>query len=273
MQKKTIVMFLLLALAKANVAGAEEGGQRPSPYRFSWLLDAAVVLGSATLWLAPSVANTGNAPLGCNPCDGSRVNGLDRWVIGNRSSAWDRTSDVLAIAIPSLSALGGALSVHPYGYRGWFEDLLLVAESMSVGGMLNQLVRHAVRRPRPFMYEGDARLELRSDFDSTLSFYSGHTSTVFAAATTFTYSYFLRHPEAKSRWLVLAGSLLACSIMPVARVAAGEHFVSDVLAGAAVGTAVGLIVPALHRRPRGQHLALGLALRPEGGVASLVGNF
>jgi membrane-associated phospholipid phosphatase len=38
------------------------------------------------------------------------------------------------------------------------------------------------------------------------------------------------------------------SIIGATRIAAGQHFPSDVLVGAAAGTAIGLLIPWLHRR-------------------------
>jgi membrane-associated phospholipid phosphatase len=57
-----------------------------------------------------------------------------------------------------------------------------------------------------------------------------------------------RHP--RSRWVApvwVIGMTLA-STTAIARVAAGKHFWTDILVGAAVGSATGVAIPALHRR-------------------------
>ncbi len=47
-----------------------------------------------------------------------------------------------------------------------------------------------------------------------------------------------------------AASLSAAALTGYARVKAGQHYPSDVLVGAAVGGAVGILVPALHSTAR-----------------------
>ena len=69
------------------------------------------------------------------------------------------------------------------------------------------------------------------------SFYSGHASTAFATAV-FTGIWFSEtYPG--SQWIpwVWAGSLSAATAVAVLRVAAGKHFPTDVIAGAAAGIA------------------------------------
>jgi membrane-associated phospholipid phosphatase len=55
------------------------------------------------------------------------------------------------------------------------------------------------------------------------------------------------------------------------RILAGEHFPTDVVAGAAVGAAIGLIVPALHAAPS-RMSAVPLAVASGGGIG-LTGSF
>lgn len=245
-----------------------------SPYTLRLEVELPVLAGAATLWIAPSIANRGNQAPTCDPCDPSGINALDREVIGLTSTGWDVTGDVLAVTLPALAGLGGLLHVRRDGWRAWGEDLLLVLEAMALSGALNQLVRHAVDRPRPFMYDAGARPELRDSPESFLSFYSGHTSTVFSGAAAFTTSYFIRRPEASSRWLVLAGAFASSSVMPLARVLSGEHFVTDVLTGAIVGTAIGVLVPVLHRRPDTDNkLRISLGASSNAAWGTLGGHF
>ena len=53
------------------------------------------------------------------------------------------------------------------------------------------------------------------------------------------------------------------------RVAAGMHFPTDVLAGAAVGAALGIAIPDLHRVKR---VSITVAPSPEGGLMAGVGG-
>ena len=54
------------------------------------------------------------------------------------------------------------------------------------------------------------------------------------------------HPESKLKWLfsVLQVSLPVTGYL---RYKAGEHFLSDILIGTAVGTLIGILVPRFHK--------------------------
>jgi membrane-associated phospholipid phosphatase len=47
-------------------------------------------------------------------------------------------------------------------------------------------------------------------------------------------------------WTSLGVGLAGSALIGVARVAAGSHFPTDVLVGAAAGAAIGIAIPALH---------------------------
>jgi membrane-associated phospholipid phosphatase len=93
---------------------------------------------------------------------------------------------------------------------------------------LNYVVKVIVRRPRPVL-EG---LPPLGGAPSSLSFPSAHATASFACATAMTRI----APEAAVLF-VLAAAIAAC------RPYLGMHYPSDVLAGAVLGTALGLIVP------------------------------
>jgi len=93
---------------------------------------------------------------------------------------------------------------------------------------LNFAVKLLVRRPRPVL-EG---LPPLGGAPSSLSFPSAHATSSFACATAMTRI----APEAAFLFL-LAGAIAVC------RPYLGMHYPSDVIAGAILGTALGLIVP------------------------------
>jgi membrane-associated phospholipid phosphatase len=93
---------------------------------------------------------------------------------------------------------------------------------------LNFAVKAIVRRPRPVL-EG---LPPLGGAPSSLSFPSAHATSSFACATAMTRV----APEAAILF-VLAAAIAAC------RPYLGMHYPSDVLGGALLGTALGLIAP------------------------------
>ena len=81
--------------------------------------------------------------------------------------------------------------------------------------------------------------------DSRLSFWSGHASIAFSAAAAGG-SVAQRRGYAGWPWVYAVG-FGAAATTGYLRIAADQHWLTDVLAGAVVGTAVGFAVPWLHR--------------------------
>jgi membrane-associated phospholipid phosphatase len=108
------------------------------------------------------------------------------------------------------------------------EDWVVAGLLGPVAVGLNFAVKLIVRRPRPVL-EG---LPPLGGAPSSLSFPSAHATASFACATAMTRI----APEAAVLF-VLAAAIAAC------RPYLGMHYPSDVLAGAVIGTALGLVVP------------------------------
>jgi membrane-associated phospholipid phosphatase len=255
--RRAALSLALVALALSQPVRASASPRAtdrpPSPFKLDPVIDGVLVATGAAVWTALSIVTKETPGPRCDPCAPDDLNGLDRPVIHFSSESADIGSDVMLFAVPAL-ALGGALLnlEGRWGWSGALEDAVLIAEAVALSAAAQQIVRHAARRPRPFMYRADARPEDRADADSTLSFYSGHTAATFAAATAFAYTYTVRRPRSRWRLLVWIGALLAAASVPLLRVAAGEHFWSDVIVGAAVGSGFGVLVPMLHRNREGE---------------------
>jgi undecaprenyl-diphosphatase len=108
------------------------------------------------------------------------------------------------------------------GFRTRRPSTLLVVAGVLVADAAALALKELVRRPRPHL---DPLVRVPSDW----SFPSGHAATSFAGATML--SHFLPR-------LRVALYLLAAAIA-WSRVYVGVHYPADVLAGAALGTAVG----------------------------------
>jgi membrane-associated phospholipid phosphatase len=243
-----IVPLLIANFSPIVMAQEARASFSRSPFKFSAGVDAPLLGVSLLLWITPAFLEGSLPGPHCDPCAPSDLNGLDRPVINFHSPLAGKVSDGLVVAIPTLAFAGSFLHFKEMGWRGVGEDALLLAQAMALSGMTQSLVSLAVRRPRPFMYQQGVELEQRRSADASHSFFSGHTTAVFSAASAFATIYSIRRPKSPLRPLVWILALGAASAVPVLRVAAGEHFWSDVLVGAAVGSAFGILIPAAHHR-------------------------
>ncbi len=128
-------------------------------------------------------------------------------------------------------------------------NVLIVFQATLLAAVLNQTTKLVIARERPFVYAlaDDKKNGTRSPSDNNLSFFSGHTTTTFALAAAGGAVASLRgYRGAPYVW---AGGGLVAVTTGYLRIAADKHWFSDVLVGALVGTAMGLVVPfVFHRR-------------------------
>ncbi|MDO8805138.1 MAG: phosphatase PAP2 family protein [Elusimicrobiota bacterium] len=108
---------------------------------------------------------------------------------------------------------------------------LLAAESFLAANAAGTLLKYSVGRARPYAEDGKRRFTPFRFKTARTSFPSGHTVSAFSLASVFA-------ARSESRAVkTLAYSLASC--VALQRVYADKHWSSDVLAGAAIGTAVG----------------------------------
>ena len=174
--------------------------------------------------------------------DKSDVNPFDRKLMQPYSKIHDGAADFLLIA--SLTTPVILLSTNK---EDWFTNGVMYIETLLIANGLKELAKLAVNRKRPYMYsERDLPQEEIDNGDWAKSMPSGHTTFVFASATFLTYTFCRYFPDSPWRIPVSIGSYAIASGVAVLRISGGKHFLSDVLAGAAIGSAVGFLVPFLH---------------------------
>ena len=161
----------------------------------------------------------------------------------NYSKTADVASDVLQYATffaPALLAIDSDLTeIVTIGVMYAETTMLAIGIKDSLKGLLP--------RYRPFMYGDSPPAELLADEDRYFAFPSGHTTMAFTGASFLTYMFLTKYPDSKLKIPVIIGSVLLAVSTATLRVLSGQHFVTDVLAGAVIGTACGLMVPVMHR--------------------------
>jgi len=115
--------------------------------------------------------------------------------------------------------------------------VLLTASSVWTADVLALAIKAGVERPRPSLTVPEAHPLIGA---GGFSFPSGHAATAFAGAVSLTYLW----RRAAPLFFLLATAIA------FSRVYVGVHYPGDVLAGAALGSEVGLAWVAALRRPR-----------------------
>ena len=236
----------LLLLFHPVLTRAGEGGAT-GPYQVEWRRELPILALAGIASATPEFLSHELGGVRC-PCSKDGINPLDRGVAGRNSEGADRASDVAAGFLLVAPFAVDAVDGHRSGSckSGFRSDAIVMFEALAVDEGLNQLIKSAVHRPRPFLYGLPAGDPAVGEADNYRSFYSAHVSTVLAVGLSYARTFALRHPESPSRWLIYGAAILGGTTVGALRVAAGRHFPTDVLTGAVVGSAVGLAVPALH---------------------------
>lgn len=183
---------------------------------------------------------------------------LDRGAVGELNTRASSVSDWTrnaALAFP----FAVSLATSPDGARksGLARTAVVHAETLLISGGLTQLGKKLLGRTRPYAYVSAPSRPDGTAYDVTqgrtfLSMPSGHASAAWAGTAMGLTEYMLNRPQApwwERAAVGFSGGALA-GVTSALRVEAGQHFPSDVLAGAGIGVVTGVTIPLLHRGDR-----------------------
>jgi membrane-associated phospholipid phosphatase len=125
------------------------------------------------------------------------------------------------VAVPALELITGYARHDKEMIRnGWFTVF-----GLGVTGILAYGIKYGVNRPPPYVTYPDIQ-----EYEHTISpsFPSGHSTFAFYSATTISIYY--------PKWYVIAPSFIWASAVSYSRLHLGDHYPTDVLAGAVLGT-------------------------------------
>jgi undecaprenyl-diphosphatase len=154
--------------------------------------------------------------------------GIDHRIHYDDSGIWKRSNQDVMIYGMIATVVGGALA---FGDRDKLGDTFWRSvDALAVTGVATEGLKFTFQRERPSQTSDPDRFFAGSHAES---FPSGEVAAISAAVTPFMVNYGHDHP-----------AVYALALLPlydaVARVKTRGHWQSDVLAGAAVGTGVGL---------------------------------
>lgn len=257
--KKLIAIFLLLIVStnlfamqnklnnelndNKNIELIENNFQTYKPFKLDLKKDSLILGTTLTLFafdfIFDSLDNT--VVQIDSKLDVNEVNKLDRILMRPYSKKLDLlgTGFELATAITPLFLLS-------IPKTEWGTIAAMYAETMLLAYGFKEFAKVVFDRPRPYMYFDNFPIEEVQKGDWNASFFSGHTTLSFAAATFTTYVFCKYNPESKWKIPVIATSYTFAAATAAMRILSGNHFLTDVAIGAVVGSITGLLVPFLH---------------------------
>lgn len=172
--------------------------------------------------------------------DISKVNKFDSLIMNPYSKSLDDTATIInyiSMASPAL------LVINRSG-----EDIatlgVMYLETMAGAYASKEILKKVIDRPRPYTYFEGAPENEKDDWNN--SFPSGHTTLSFASAGFVSYVFSRYYPDSKWKIPVIAASYTAATATAVLRIMSGNHFMTDVITGALLGTLWGIGIPMLH---------------------------
>jgi membrane-associated phospholipid phosphatase len=257
-----LLLSIAAPVARAQSAPPDAPAVSPPPaattsvpeLRYSLTTDLAVTGGSIAFWIGTEALKSHLGPSTCRWCNPP---GFDSSV--RDALRWHdiETANVVSYIVPlgveplvlfGMDALAAARDQAAPG-TAWV-DVLLISEATSVAMAMNQVVKFAVGRERPFIHAlPDAdKAHVAHPADNNVSFYSGHSTFAFTMAVSAgTIASMRRYRMAPCIW---ATGLLLAAASAYLRIAADRHYFSDVTVGAVIGSATGALMPRFFHGPR-----------------------
>ena len=241
--KRSVVAALLVAITPPA-----RGTEPPIPLQYNLAVDASV---TAAMGLSVALLSIYQPELLPSTCRWCAPPGID--VDVRNALLWkgnERTADTLSTifdAVVPASALGFLLiSSSNYGdINAGLVDSLLVTQAAAAALLLNQVVKLLVGRQRPYaFFKNDVGYSKSED---NLSFYGGHTSFAFSVAAA-TVTVAAMRGYAGVGIAAGVGFTLSAAV-GYFRIAADQHYLTDILIGSAVGGLVGWAVPWIFHSP------------------------
>lgn len=250
--KKTIAVLLLTGAIWSHVSAETTFKfSDNSPFAFNWVADSVIVTAGTGLSVTSLYLEYKNIPQwdGVRP-DLSKVNSFDRWAAQPYSKPWHIAGTAAAgaelLLTPALIA--GEAFFGSLPKQEIFSSAAIYVESFLLAYGTKNMLKQCVNRYRPYMYFDGYPQDKVDEGDFLCSWPSGHTTDAFLGAS-LTCS-MMNYYFAESRWRVPVNvcAFTLAAATGAMRLMSGNHFITDVLTGAAIGTFYGFAVPFIHHK-------------------------
>lgn len=174
----------------------------------------------------------------------NNVNAFDRGATDN----WSEEAGIVSDYLLNFMLLSPAALLASDKVRKNFGSFsIMYIENLFLSFAVVHTIKIFIKRNRPYTYNKNVPLNHRSDKTSRLSFFSGHATHTFSSAVFLSTVYAEYYPDSKWKPYIWGISLLTASLTGYLRYSSGNHFPTDIIIGAVVGSAIGYLVPLIHK--------------------------
>ncbi len=269
----TLLQMRLLALSICIFfSGITIPGKSESPFTLKPSIDY-IILGSGTgTYLATYFVFDKNKSLSkeyINSLSYNNINNFDQRAVHNWSvNAAYASKAAMALTISGMAPLVASSEIR--------NDALTIgimsAETLIWALSIPQLSKITISRNRPYVYNESVDIKHKLESRATESFFSRTTTLAFASsvfsATLFD-NYYPDSPYSKWIW---AGTLSMASTAGYLKFYSGEHFPTDIITGAIMGSFIGWFIPHIHKNEKNNSNDITFNIYPlsEGVAATLM---
>jgi len=199
------------------------------------------------------------------------VNAFDRW------SMFPFNHGFQSVRIPLMIVYNSSIIIPPllislgnqkFNFDVWLTYAVMFTQAFLFTYGTKELIGRLVNRDRPYLYFDEPYNFSITDGRHNRSFPSGGTAVSFMPAAFLSTTFSQEFPESRWKIPVIIGSFTLSSFVGVTRILSGDHFLTDVLAGAAIGSLYGWLIPTLHRKKNDEN-GLSFNLTGNGIIMSL----
>jgi hypothetical protein len=195
------------------------------------------------------------------------LNSMDRWGLQQNPADRDRykqysdIGQIPVILLPCLLAFDKKIS------KDWWDLLLMYAEGHTITFTMynySPLGPTFQNKYRPMAYYSEFTNSERESGNNRNSFYSGHVASCAYSTFFMAKVYCDYHPDMGcGKYLWYTAAAVPPLVMSYLRVKALDHFPSDDAVGLALGAAIGIIIPQLHKVSFNKDVSFGMFTSPD----------
>lgn len=179
------------------------------------------------------------------------INSFDRSATNHWNESFDNWSNAGKYTLFALPCVMLVPPVINGRYKNAVTYSAMYFETLLVNLSLTELSKNVIQRKRPGLYNSDLTIDQKMDIvdedGGCDSFFSGHASLAFSSAVFLSKTVTDIYGKGTLSTVIWVTSLSLASATGYLRYASGEHFPTDIIAGAAVGSLVGYFIPVLHK--------------------------